>query len=164
MPGHIILTFWAVSEAGKQLANLHLHYEQQPEYPLQKIATPGVKLHYRVNEMRLSSEQDSLFYNDALTLKGIPPEVFEYRLGNRSALEWVVDQYQVTIDGHHGSRDKLKWLNNYQAKTAKGSGILNDPNRQEDEQYLLRLIGQVITVSLETVKIVKKLQEARLCT
>ena len=73
--------------------------------------------------------------NDFLTLSGIPPEVFEYRLGNRSALEWVIDQYQVSTD--------------------KRSGITNDPNRADDPQYILRLVGQVITVSLETVKLVR---------
>ena len=62
---------------------------------------------------------------------------FEYRLGNRSALEWVIDQYQVSTD--------------------KRSGITNDPNRADDPQYILRLIGQVVTVSLETVKIVRSL-------
>jgi len=70
-------------------------------------------------------------------LSGIPKETYEYRLGNRSALEWVIDQYQVSTD--------------------KRSGITNDPNRADDPQYILRLIGQVITVSLETVKIVKAL-------
>ena len=74
---------------------------------------------------------------ELLTLDGIPPETFAYRLGNRSALEWVVDQYQVSTD--------------------KRSGITNDPNRPDDPEYILRLLGQVITVSLETVKIVKAL-------
>jgi predicted helicase len=134
--------FWVYSEAGQALANLHLNYETQPEYPLQKVAIPGAKLHYRVDKMRLTQEKDSLVYNDALTFKGIPPETFEYRLGNRSALEWVIDQYQVTTD--------------------KRSGIINDPNRGEDEQYIVRLVGQVITVSLETVKIVKRLPELEL--
>jgi predicted helicase len=74
---------------------------------------------------------------ELLTLDGIPPETFEYRLGNRSALEWVIDQYQVSTD--------------------KRSGITNDPNRPEDPEYIVRLIGQVMTVSLETVKVVKGL-------
>jgi len=63
--------------------------------------------------------------------------VFEYRLGNRSALEWIIDQYQVSTD--------------------KRSGITNDPNRADDPQYTVRLIGRVITVSLETVKLVRSL-------
>ena len=153
----LVKDFWAYSQAGKQLAELHLNYEQQPEYPLQKVATPGQRPHYRVEKMRLTKEKDAIIYNETLTLKGIPPETFKYRLGNRSALEWVIDQYQVKIDGHSGSKDALEWINDYQAQTKKGSGILNDPNRADDEQYILRLIGQVITVSLATVKIVESL-------
>jgi predicted helicase len=72
-----------------------------------------------------------------LTLNGIPPETFEYRLGNRSALEWVIDQYQVSTD--------------------KRSGITNDPNRPGDPEYIVRLLDQVITVSLEALKVVKTL-------
>ena len=87
--------------------------------------------------MRLDRDKTSLFYNSFLALSGIPPEVFEYRLGNRSALEWVMDQYQVSTD--------------------KRSGITNDPNRADDPKYIVRLIGQVIHVSLETVKIVNAL-------
>ena len=72
-----------------------------------------------------------------MTLAGIPAAAFEYRLGNRSALEWVIDQYQVSTD--------------------KRSGITNDPNRADDPEYIVRLIGQVITVSVETQKVVQAL-------
>jgi predicted helicase len=152
-------TFWAFSRAGKQLAHLHLHYEQQPQYPLPVLTAPGKKFSYRIEKMRLSKTKDSLIYNETLTLTGIPPETFEYWLGNRSALEWVIDQYQVTIDGHRGRRDRLEWLNDYQVKTPRNSGIVNDPNQTEDEGYILRLLGQVVWVSVETVKIVKRLPE-----
>ncbi len=87
--------------------------------------------------MKLSKDKTQLVYNEFLTLAGIPPKVFEYCLGNRSALDWIVDRYRVKID--------------------KRSGIENDPNRLDDEQYIVRLIGQVITVSLETVDIVNGL-------
>ena len=89
--------------------------------------------------MRLSKDKQTLVYNDFLTLTGIPKETYDYRLGNRSALEWVIDQYQVSTD--------------------KRSGITNDPNRDDDKEYILRLMGQVITVSLETVKIVNALPD-----
>ena len=105
------------------------------KFPLQRQENKAVKL--GVEAMKLSKDKASLFYNDFLTLGGIPPEVFEYRLGNRSALEWVIDQYCVTKDEH--------------------GHITSDPNRLDDEQYILRLIGQVITVSLETMKMVKGL-------
>jgi predicted helicase len=129
--------FRAFSMAGKRLAELHVNYEQQPEYPLERIETPNAKLTFRVEKMRLGRDKSSLIYNDLFTLSGIPPETYEYRLGNRSALEWVIDQYQLSTD--------------------KRSGITNDPNREDDPEYILRLIGQVIQVSLETVKIVKAL-------
>jgi predicted helicase len=87
--------------------------------------------------MSLSKDKTQLKYNSFLTLSNIPPLVYEYRLGNRSALEWVIDQYRVSTD--------------------KRSGIVNDPNREEDPEYIVRLIGQVITVGLETVRRVKEL-------
>ena len=129
--------FRAFVKAGQRLAEIHVNYEQQPEYPLKQVEKAGEKLDWRVTKMRLSKDKTTLTYNQFLTLSGIPPEVYEYRLGNRSALEWVIDQYQVSTD--------------------KRSGIVNDPNRADDPQYILRLIGQVVTVSLETVKTVKSL-------
>ncbi|PYV60358.1 MAG: hypothetical protein DMG95_14115 [Acidobacteria bacterium] len=129
--------FRAFVRAGQRLAEIHVHYEQQPEYPLIKTEKAGEKLDYRVSKMRLSKDKTALTYNQFLTLSGIPPETYEYRLGNRSALEWVIDQYQVS--------------------TNKRSGITNDPNREEDKGYILRLIGQVANISIETVKIVNAL-------
>ncbi len=75
--------------------------------------------------------------NDSLTLSGIPLRALDYRLGNRSALEWVIDQYQVSDD--------------------KRSKIVSDPNRDDDEKYIVRLIGQVVRVSMETMDIVDAL-------
>lgn len=129
--------FQAFADIGKRLAEIHVDYEQQPEYPLEKIEASGVALDWRVEKMKLSKDTRKLSYNDFLTLSGIPSEVFEYRLGNRSALDWIIDQYQVSTD--------------------KRSGITNDPNRADDPEYIVRLIGQVITVSLETVKLVESL-------
>jgi predicted helicase len=129
--------FRAFVKAGARLAEIHVHYEKQDEYPLTKREKEGEKLDWSVTKMRLSKDKTSLIYNQFLTLSGIPPATYEYRLGNRSALEWVIDQYQVSTD--------------------KRSGITNDPNRADDPRYILRLIGQVITVSLETVKILGSL-------
>jgi len=115
-------------------------YETLEPWPLEWIETPGVPLSYRVEKMKLSKDKTTLVVNPSLTLAGIPPETREYRLGNRSALEWVIDQYQVSED--------------------KRSGIKSDPNREDDEQYIVRLVGQVVRVSVETVKIVKGLPDA----
>ena len=131
-----------LQKAGARLADLHVNYESQPEYAkLNSIETPDMQVDLSVERMRFSKDKTRLKYNDFLMLEGIPAEVFDYRLGNRSALEWVVDQYRVKVD--------------------KRSGLVNDPNRAEDPEYILRLIGQVITVSLETMKIVRELPEHR---
>jgi predicted helicase len=131
--------FADVVAIGQQLMWLHLHYEQALPFPLRKITKPGVPISYRVEKMRLSDDKTSLFVNETLTLAGIPPEVYEYRLGDKSALEWVIDQYQVSKD--------------------KRSGIESDPNNTEDEEYIVRLVCQVVAVSLETVRLTKLLDE-----
>jgi predicted helicase len=120
---------------GAALMKPHIDYEQQPEFPLQR--TEIGQLNWRVEKMTLSKDKTQLKYNDFLTLSGIPSDVYGYRLGNRSPLEWVIDQYRVSTDAR--------------------SGIVNDPNRPDDPEYIVRLIGQVITVSLETVKLVAEL-------
>jgi predicted helicase len=88
--------------------------------------------------MRLNRDKTELIYNNFLTLTGIPVEAYDYKLGSRSALEWVIEQYQVTTD--------------------KRSRIVDDPNREDEPRYILNLVGQVITVSLETLKLVTELQ------
>ena len=131
--------FKAFAKAGKKLADLHLTYENLEEWPLEWIETEGVPLSYEVEKMRLSKDKTQLKVNESLTLAKIPPEVFNYRLGNRSALDWVIDQYQKSTD--------------------KRSGIESDPNNPDDEEYIVRLVGQVVRVSVETVKIVEGLPE-----
>lgn len=81
--------FWAFAEAGKKLARLHLDYEKVKPYELVFEETPGEALSYRVEEkMRLSKDKSRVVVNSSLTLAGIPAKAYEYRLGNRSALEW----------------------------------------------------------------------------
>ena len=127
--------FWGFANAGAALADLHINYESAPKYDgLEDIETPGMKVDWHVEKMKLSKDKTQLKYNDFLTLDGIPAEAFDYRLGNRSALEWVIDQYRVKVD--------------------KRSGIVNDPNREDQPRYIVDLVARVISVSLQTVKIV----------
>jgi predicted helicase len=129
--------FRVFAKAGKKLVDLHVGYEQADEYKLNRVENRDVPLSWRVEKMKLTSDKHAIVYNDFLTLEGIPPEVFDYKVGNRSALEWVIDQYQVSTDPR--------------------SGIESDPNRPDYEQYIVRLICQVITLSLETMKTIKDL-------
>ena len=124
-----------------------LNYESADRYELDWESTRK-PVSYRVEKMLPKGKTDSaegsykvystLKYNDTLTLRGIPERAFAYRLGNRAALDWIVDQYRV--------------------KTDKRSGITHDPNGYSDDpQYILKLIERVITVSLRTVDIVEGL-------
>ena len=80
-----------LSLAGAQLADLHVNYESVPKYDgLKYIETSDMPIDWRVEKMKLSKDKTQLKYNDFLTIDGIPAEVYDYRLGTRSALEWVV--------------------------------------------------------------------------
>lgn len=141
--------FWAFSEAGRKLAALHLNYENAQPYPL-KIESAGKKLtdiDYRVEKMRYGKkgkEKDLtiLHYNEKITLTGIPVEAYEYVVNGKSALDWVVERQGVKME--------------------KDSGIVNDANdwaleTMGNPRYPLELFQQVVTVSLETMKIVNAL-------
>jgi predicted helicase len=123
--------FGAFAEAGKELARLHVEYESLDPWPLEFVENKDVPYSERVAKMKLSPDRQSLQVNESLALAGIPAETFEYRLGSRSALEWVIDQYQVRGE--------------------------SDPNRESDPGYIVRLVGQVVRVSVETARIVRML-------
>lgn len=141
--------FWAFSSAGRKLADLHLNYETVEPYPV-KIDTKGKKLEdadYRVTKMKYGKngkdkDLTTLIYNPKITLTGIPLEAYQYVVNGKPALDWVVERQCV--------------------KTDKASGIVNDANDWATEtmgnpKYPLELFQRVITVSLETVGIVKGL-------
>lgn len=125
--------FHAFARAGRELAHLHVAYESLEPWPLEYIELPNAPYSERVEKMRLSKDRTSLQVNESLTLANIPAETFGYKLGSKSVLEWIVDQYQVKGD--------------------------SDPNREEDPGYIVRLVGQVIRVSVETDRIVKNLPD-----
>ncbi|MBA2682124.1 MAG: N-6 DNA methylase, partial [Ktedonobacteraceae bacterium] len=134
--------FLAAVSIGKQLMEMHISYEQVAEYALKEFdnGTLPYELSRRVEKMKLSADRTALVVNKSLTLDGIPPECFQYRLGNRSALEWVIDQYQVSKDAR--------------------SGIESDPNRLDEPEYIVSLVKRVVTVSVKTVALVNELAGA----
>lgn len=136
--------FQAFSEAGRKLAALHLGYDTVEPHPLDERR--AVNASYRVEKMKYAktgrvADKSIIIYNSEITVSGIPPEAHEYMLGSRSAIDWIIERYQV--------------------KTDKASGIVNDPNDWAEEQgnprYILDLLARLVTVSVETVKIVTSL-------
>lgn len=147
-------------DAGRALSELHLGYESVTPYPLAGLdAAPlegpdseAAYDFYRVQKMafakvrdpetkKLVADRTTVKYNAHIELSGIPEEAYRYQLGSRSAIEWILDRYQV--------------------KTDKASGIVNDPNdwsrEVSDPRYIIDLLARIVTVSLETMAIVDAL-------
>jgi predicted helicase len=133
--------YQAVVRIGRELMDLHVNYEQQEPYPLTPQEDSSVPFGqiYIVEKMKLTPDRSAVIVNKGLTLAGIPEACYRYRLGNRSALEWVIDQYQVSKDAR--------------------SGIVSDPNNPDDPEYIVRLVKQVVTVSVKTVELVDRLAQ-----
>ena len=93
----------------------------------------------RTKKMKIDPEKGTIQYNDFILISGIPPEAFQYVVNGRSTLAWIAEMYRVTID--------------------KDTGIVNDPNKYAGGKYIFDLIGSVVTVSVETVKIQNSLPQ-----
>lgn len=141
--------FRAFSDAGRKLAALHVGYEHVDPYPLKEQSSDlalDPKAHYQVKKMTFArgpngTDRSSIVVNEHLTLLGIPAGAYDYVVNGKSAIEWVMERYQVTKD--------------------KDSGIVNDPNdwcrEHNDPRYIVDLVKRVVTVSVETMKIVRSL-------
>lgn len=141
--------FWAFSKAGRDLAELHVNYESVTPYAVNFAGgNMAVKLlddaDFRVTQMKFANKTDktTVIYNNKITMSGIPLEAYDYVVNGKPALEWVMERQAVT--------------------THKDSGIVNDANdwaidTMHNPRYPLELFQRVITVSLETMKIVKSL-------
>ena len=137
--------FWAFSKAGRALVELHLNYETVPAYPDAKVIGAETEK-FRVEKLTFGkkdkkTDKSVLVYNSYIRIENIPLEAYDYVVNGRSAIEWIMDRYQV--------------------KTDKASGIINDPNdwgkEHDNPRYILDLILSIITVSIETMKIVNSL-------
>ena len=133
--------FRTFSQAGRQLADLHLNYETSTMYPLKEIVTGS--LNFKVEKMKFpktgkNMDKSRIIYNSTLTLEGIPPETYKYVVNGKSALEWIIDRYART--------------------THPDSKIVNDPNdwckEVGNEWYIIDLIKRIVHLSAESVKII----------
>ncbi len=135
--------FWAFSKAGRELAHWHLNYETIEPYPLKEFKSELYleDADYRVEKMRFgkrNKDKTTIIYNSKITLSEIPEKAYDYIVNGKSALEWIIERYQVKKD--------------------KKSGIVNDPNDwSDDPRYIVDLVKRIVRVSLETVKIVESL-------
>ncbi len=165
--------FWAFSKAGRALADLHIKYESVapakgvmtlyntiPQEEIEKgIAGKKIDaINYQVQKMAFGkkkveidgknktvADKNTIIYNSQITLTEIPEKAYEYVVNGKSAIEWIIERYQV--------------------KTDKKSGITNNPNDWADEvgnpKYILDLLLSIINVSVQTVDIVNELPKLK---
>lgn len=146
--------FETFSGAGKRLMDLHIDYENAEPWDGLTITgdtAPDSNANdpydwYRIDKMRYggtgkTKDKTTVIVNPRITVTGIPEEAHEYVLGARSAIDWILERYQV--------------------KTDKASGIVNDPNDWSrgvgNPRYILDLLTRIVTVSMQTLNIVNAL-------
>ncbi|MBT0928349.1 DEAD/DEAH box helicase [Streptococcus lutetiensis] len=136
-------------EVGKALMDLHLNYEDVSVYEYADIQLSD-QISYKVTKMKFAKKRDengksindrsAIIYNNNITISDIPEKAYQYVVNGRSAIEWIMDQYQI--------------------KTDKKSGITDDPNDySNDEKYIFNLLLRIINVSIQTVDLINSLPE-----
>ena len=134
--------FKSYSNIGRELADLHLNYEKL-DRPKEVIVEGEETGNYEVKKMKFikKGKQDTIIYNKDIKIKNIPLTAYEYQVNGKSAIEWIMDRYQVKVD----NKSKIK----------------DDPNlwcqEHKDPKYILNLLLSIITLSLKTNELVKKL-------
>jgi predicted helicase len=138
--------FWAFSKAGRKLAELHINYESVPPYKEVTVSGSETKF-FIVEKMRFpkKDQKETIIYNSKIRLEDIPAKAYEYVVNGKSAIEWIMERYQVTVH--------------------KESGIKNDPNDWAAEvgnpRYILDLLLSIVNVSVQTVDIVAELPKVK---
>ena len=134
--------FKQYSDIGKELANLHLNYEKLEKLPY-ILVSGEEKNNFTVEKIKFISKEDKsvIIFNSDIKISNIPLEVYNYQVNGKSAIEWIIERYSVTLD--------------------KKSGIVNDPNlwciENKNPRYILDLLLSVITLSVKTNELLKKL-------
>lgn len=131
-------------QTGRDLAKLHLNYEQTANAEQLGLTVEISKEDFTVEKMRFAKEgktakKDTIHYNDFITISNIPERAYDYIINGQSAIEWIMEKYQITVD--------------------KASGIRNDPNDYAGGKYIFDLLISIISMSLKTLDLVDGLPE-----
>lgn len=134
--------FKSYSDIGRELANLHLNYENIEGDKI-VIVEGEESNNFKVEKMRFENkdQKDIIIFNSDIKIKNIPLEAYEYQVNGKSAIEWIMERYAVTVN--------------------KDSQIENNPNlwceENKNPRYILDLLLSVISLSLKTNELIKKL-------
>ena len=129
---------------GKELAKLHLAYEQETSPDSVGLQISIAQPDYTVEKMQFKRDgktvcKDTIYFNRYITISGIPARAYEYVVNGKSAVEWVMERYAVTVD--------------------KASGIVDNPNLYGEEKYVFNLLISVIALSIKTQDLIDGMPE-----
>jgi predicted helicase len=127
---------------GRQLMDLHINYETIEPYTLKRIDIPSTKAKSPTVKLKADKDKGTITLDTDTSLHGVPPEAWDYKLGNRSALEWILDQYKEKKPKDKTIAEKF---NTYRFVNYK--------------EQVIDLLQRVCTVSIETMKIIEEMQE-----
>ncbi|WQT62952.1 DEAD/DEAH box helicase [Helicobacter pylori] len=136
--------FKELSILGKELGELHLNYESGEMHTSVKhnlLENAGMEGYYDVIQMKKDKKGDRIIYNHHITITNIPKKAFDYVVNGKSAIDWVIERYQKTMD--------------------KDSLIENNPNHYAGGQYVFELLCRVIKLSEKSVDLIEKISEKR---
>lgn len=131
------------------MSDIHLHYEDVPVYEYVTVDR-AAKPSYKVTKMKFAkiwdengkavNDRSTIIFNNDIRISNIPEKAYEYVVNERSAIGWIIDQYQV--------------------KTDKKSGITDDPNDySDDEKYIFNLLLRIINISIQTIDLINSLSK-----
>ncbi|WP_120822475.1 DEAD/DEAH box helicase [Helicobacter pylori] len=136
--------FKELSVLGKELAELHLNYESGEMHTSVKhnlLENAGMEGYYDVVKMKKDKKGDRIQYNHHITITEIPKKAFDYVVNGKSAIDWVIERYQKTMD--------------------KDSLIENNPNHYAGGKYVFELLCRVIKLSEKSVDLIEKISIKR---
>jgi predicted helicase len=126
--------------AGKQLADLHIDYENVAPYPLEVVEKQVAENYIPKAKLKADKSNHCIEIDDITKLCAVPEAAWEYKLGNRSAIEWVLDQYK---ESKPSDKTILEHFNTYRFADYK--------------QNVIELLKKVCTVSVETIRCITTL-------
>ena len=129
--------FDAWKRMGRELLDLHLNFESAEPYPLERVEQSGPT---GKAVLKADKERGAIILDGNTTLNGVPESAWRYRLGSRSALEWVLDQYK-----ERKPRDPTI------------AARFNTYRFADQKEHVIDLLQRVCTVSVQTVGIVEEL-------
>lgn len=138
--------FERLSKLGRELAELHLGYENGEKFTPSNadlLLDSQEDSYFYVTKMAKVGDGSEIYYNENLSIKGIPLKAYSYVLNQKSAIDWIIERYQI--------------INTDQ--TSNKAQIPNNPNLFSGSRYIYDLLLRVINLSIKSVDVIESISK-----